>query len=171
MKPSSRILPIVAGYVAALVLAIAVVGVNFALKRGQDNQASSGMSAFGDAILFLGVFGLAAIPATGAGLFLLRPHGQFWRAASVVAVAIAATGIAALVDYLVSGTSNGGSLRGTWSILSPLRLLLAPAFAVVLSLAGVFSPGRAARRALLGASVIEFTIFVWAVLKFLHLPG
>jgi hypothetical protein len=46
---------------------------------GPDRQTSSGMVAFGDSILFLSVFAVTAIPATGAALFFLRPYPLFWR--------------------------------------------------------------------------------------------
>jgi hypothetical protein len=62
------------------------------------------MFAFGDSILFLGVFALASLPATGAALFFLRPYEIFWRVLAVGAVAIAVTGIIVLVDMLGSRT-------------------------------------------------------------------
>jgi hypothetical protein len=130
----------------------------------RSSETSSGMSAFGDSILFLGVFGLAAIPASVAGLFFLRPMHSSWRIFSIGAVAIAATGIAALADYLVPHHAASGSFLGAWSLLAPIRLLLAPLLAIAFFLSFVFAPTRAPRIAFLGASAIEMVVFVWVAL-------
>jgi len=59
------------------------------------------MYAFGDSVLFLGVLGVAAIPATGTALFFLRPRQGFWRTRAarvcwVVASAIEVVSFAAV---------------------------------------------------------------------------
>lgn len=59
------------GYVAAFLFAFAILAVYTASTSTPDRSASSGMSAFGDSLLFLAVFAVAAIPATGAALFFL----------------------------------------------------------------------------------------------------
>jgi hypothetical protein len=168
MKSSSKVLLVVAGYLVALVIAAVVVSIYIAATHRPDRQASSGMSAFGDSILFLGVFGLAAIPATGAALFFLRPYHTFWRIISVGALANASTGVAALATYLVRPTASTGSFLGAWSELSPLRLLLAPLLAIAFFLSVLFAPTRASRLALLCASVIEIVVFVWVALIWFH---
>src|SRR5439155_18981405 len=114
MKSSSKVILVVAGYLVALVVAAVVVSVYIAATNGPDRQASSGMSAFGDSILFLGVFALAAIPATGAALFFLRPYHTFWRIISVGALALATTGVAALATYLMRSNVTLGSNLATW---------------------------------------------------------
>jgi hypothetical protein len=45
--------------------------------------------AFGDDLLFLGVFGVAAVVPSGAALFFLRPYRTFWLGLSVAALVVA----------------------------------------------------------------------------------
>lgn len=139
MKTRAKIALVVAGYVGALLVACAIVVVYVAATSGPDRQAYSGMYAFGDSLLFLAVFGVAAVPATGSALFFLRPYPSFWRVLSVVAPAIAATGLAAFVVYFAAQTAGAGSLLHSWSGLAVLRILVAPLLALA-SFSRVFSP-------------------------------
>ena len=64
---------VIGGYVAACLIASAVVYVWELFTQDPIAQASSGMYAFGDLLLFIGVFGgLALIPTGLAGYFLFR---------------------------------------------------------------------------------------------------
>jgi hypothetical protein len=122
------------------------------------------MFAFGDSLLFLAVFGLAAMPATGAALFFLRPLHWLWRFLSFGALGIATTGIVALADYLAPRNADTGSFLGVWSSLSPIRFLLAPLLAVAFFLSCLLAPTRATRIAFLSATGIETVVFVWIAL-------
>jgi len=167
-RSSSQTLLVIAGYVAAFIVACVVVAIYIAATDGPDRQDSAGMFAFGDSILFLATFGLAAIPATSAALFFLRPKRSFWRVAAVVALAITTTGIAALVDYLLPRSPNADSYVGALSALSPLRILLAPLCAIAFFLSGLFAPVRSCRIAFLSATAIEVVVFVSVALILLH---
>ena len=91
-------------YVVAVVIAVIAVTLNVAATSGPDYQASSGMLAFGDSLLFRAVFGVCAVPATGAALYFLRPYRSLWLVLACVALCIAATGIVTRVgNYLNSG--------------------------------------------------------------------
>jgi len=159
MRPSVKIGLVVAGYAIALVIASVVVAVQAVFMSSVDRQASSGMSAFGDILLFLAVFGAAAIPATGVGLYFLRPHGPFWRAFSFIALAMAATGVAACV-VIVAGRSTGtDSALRAWSDLAVIRVLAAPFLALMSGLSFFFAPNRIARVALAVAAAIEAATF------------
>lgn len=161
MRASSKVILVVAGYLAALLIAFLVVDLYIAATYGPDRQTYSGMFAFGDSILFLGVFALAAIPASGAALFFLRPYPTFWHVLSVGALAIATTGVAALAAYLISPNVSRGTGLGAWAGLSPLRFLLAPPLAIAFFLSVLFAPTHASRVALLCASVIESVVIAW----------
>ena len=64
---------VIGGYVAACLLASGVVYVYELLTNTAAAQASSGMYAFGDLLLFVGMFGILALFPTGLALyFLLR---------------------------------------------------------------------------------------------------
>ena len=164
MRPSSKIALVIGGYIFAFIVAFAFVSIYVAVTSGPDRQGSDGMYAFGDLLLFLGVFVLAAVPATVAALLFLRPYRSFWRVASILALGIAVTGIAALIGYLLPGSTNTNSFLGAWSSLSPLRILLAPLCAIAFLLCGLLAPAPSHRVALLGATVIEMVVFCSGVI-------
>jgi hypothetical protein len=62
---------VIGGYVAACLVASGAVYLNDLLMDPAVLQASSGMSAFGDLILFVGVFGVLALFPTGLLLYFL----------------------------------------------------------------------------------------------------
>ncbi len=154
MKPIFKIALVAGGYVAAFLMASAVVAIRVANTSGPDAQAASGMYAFGDAILFVAVFGVAALVPTGAALFFLRPYRRFWVVLSALGLAVAVTGIAAVVLFAL-GRSAVASPLATWAAFSVLRILVAPLLALVFLVCAVFSPYRAARIAFLAAAVME----------------
>jgi hypothetical protein len=64
---------VIGGYVMACLAAVGVVYVYQLFAQDAASQASAGMSAFGDLVLFAGVFGVLMLLPTGLGLyFLLR---------------------------------------------------------------------------------------------------
>jgi hypothetical protein len=162
----ARLALVLAGYVVAFGIALAVVVAYVAATDGPDVQASSGMHAFGESLLFLAVFGLSAIPATMAALFFLRPYRTFWYVAAVLALGITATVIIALINYLLPGNVN--TAPGIWSTLAPLRILLAPLCVIAFFLSGLFAPIRVCRRIFLGAAGIEAVAFVSVIFVWLQ---
>jgi hypothetical protein len=62
---------VVAGYIGAFALALAVTAAHIAATDNAQAQAASGMYAFGDMLLFAGVFGFAALVPTAAAAFFL----------------------------------------------------------------------------------------------------
>lgn len=71
MSRLSKLGLVLGGYAVAVVVAYAAVYVNSLLTPADPAQASAGMQAFGDFILFVGVFGLLAVIPTGLGLYFL----------------------------------------------------------------------------------------------------
>ena len=59
------------GYLAACLIASGVVYVWELFSQGAVAQASSGMYAFGDLLLFIGVFGVLALIPTGLAVYFL----------------------------------------------------------------------------------------------------
>ena len=86
MRPLVKVGLVGAGYIGAFALASAVVTAYVAATSGPDRQNYGAMFAFGDDLLFLGVFGVAAVVPSGAALFFLRPYRSFWRVLSVTAL-------------------------------------------------------------------------------------
>lgn len=160
LKPASRIAIVFGGYILAFVIAAFVLRIYIAATGGPDRQASSGMTAFGDSMFFVGVLGLAAVPATAAALYFLRGRRLFWVALSTIALLIAMTAIVAVVLSVGSASAAAGGRLSSWFMIAPLRILIAPVLALFWVLAGVFAPTRGLRFALLGAFAVEMMAFV-----------
>ena len=160
LRPGAKAGLVVGGYAAALAVAWLVVTIYQAATSGADRQNYDMMFACGDSLLFLAVFGLAAVPATAAALFLLKPRAAFWRVLAVASLAIAATAVAGLVGHFASaGFGSSSSLR-TWSAFGTLRIFFSPLFAIFFLLAGLIAPIRPARISLLIAAMVEAAVFV-----------
>jgi hypothetical protein len=71
MKPAVKIAIVAGGYLLAFVLASAAVALHAAMTSDLGARASGGMSAFGDLMLFIAVFGAVALVPTGAAFFFL----------------------------------------------------------------------------------------------------
>ena len=168
MRPLVKVGLVVVGYVAAVMVAVAVVTIYVAATSGPDRQTYGVMYGFGDDLLFLAVFGVAAVPATGAALFFLRPYRSFWLVFSVVALGIATTGLTVLIGYVAPRTADVRFILHVWSALAPLRILIAPLFALNLFLSGLFAPNRSYRIALLVAAVIEAAVFAYVAFTWFH---
>jgi hypothetical protein len=168
MRTSVKVVLVAFGYVGAFLVAAGVVALHAAWTNGPDRQAYSGMYAFGDSFLFLGVFGVAAVPPTGTALFYLRPYRPFWRVISTLAAVIALTGVAATIVYLTSHTADPRSKLQVWSGFAVLRILVAPLLTLAFLLAAVFAPARPFRTALFGATVAEAVAFACVALKWAY---
>ncbi len=166
MKAAQKVSVVAGGYLAALVLATVAVGLRMAATSGPAAQASSGMYAFGDAVLFVGVFGVVSLVPTGAGLYFLRPHKRFWSTISAFGLALALTGMCAMVLFAVGRNADPKSTLAAWGAFSVLRILIAPLFAAAFIVCTLFSPDRVPRRAFLAAAAAELVVtayagFVW----------
>jgi hypothetical protein len=154
MRGLPKIGVVAAGYVVAVAVAFAVVSVYVAATSGPDRQTYAAMYDFGDMLLWLAMFGVAALPATGAALFFLRPYSLFWRASSTGALVMAATAVVTLFACLAPG------MFGSWSALAPLRVFLAPLLALLFLLSALFAPARPFQRTFAIATAIEAALFV-----------
>jgi len=171
MRPLAKVGIVIAGYVLTLLIAWAAVTGYVAATSGPDRQTYAAMFDFGDSLLFLAVLGVAAVPATAAGLFFLRPVPSFWIALSGVALTIAATGLAAMFEYLAQRSMPASSALHGWSELAVLRILIAPFFALVFLVSAVFAPSRSSRVALLIACGSETAAFAGVVILWSHPLG
>jgi hypothetical protein len=154
MKPVAKAGVVLAGYIAAFLVASLVLKVYIAATDTPDRVSSGGMWAFGDGMLFLGVLALAAVPATGAALYWLRASATFWTSLSIASLVIAATSLAAFLIYATQARS-GPTPMNMLPAYAVLRLLVAPLFAGLFCLAALFAPYRTARLRLFAAGAIE----------------
>ena len=155
MRPIAKAGLVAIGYVAAVAAAWLVLHIYIAATSGADRQTYDGMYAFGDSLLFLGALGLAAVPATAAALYFLRPRPAFWATLSVVSLVIAGTGVLAAGVYSSAPVVT-------------LRIFVAPLLAMFFLLAGLLAPNRRARIALIAATTIEAVAFAYVVLGWVY---
>lgn len=168
MRPLAKVALVGAGYIGAVALASAVVAAYVVATSGPDRQTYGAMFDFGDSLLFLGVFGVAAVVPSGVALFFLRPYRPFWTVLSVAGLAVAVTGVAAFLDFLSWRWADAHTTGSAWSALASLRILIAPLFALTALVCAVMAPGRWPRLALLAAALIESLVFVGYLSTVLH---
>ena len=143
---------VLAGYALALLLAGAVVAGNSLLFGNSKDQASSGMTAFGDVLLFLAVFAAASTLPTCLALFFMRSHRAFWPALAALALAFSVTGTVAFLAWFMNPLSLAASLGF-------MRILLAPLAALFFLLGGLFAPRRGPKASLFSAAAVEVMVF------------
>ncbi len=166
MRGLARSALVLAGYVVAVVAASAAVAWRIAHTSGPDAQASAGMYAFGDSMLFLIVFGaLAAVP-TAMAFYFLRTSRWFWGLLAVLALAIAATALAAVGALVLEKLAPRRGPLEMAAALGVLRVLVAPLLAGAFALGALFAPTRLPRRGLLLAALFEGAAALYAALAF-----
>jgi hypothetical protein len=153
---------VLGGYAAAFAIALALVVTYSVLAGRVDADASGGMYAFRDAMLFLWLFALAAVLPSCLLLWLLRPYRTLWLALSAAAFALAATGVVALLLYVGSRRGILDDALEAWSALAVVRILVAPVLAPAFLLTATFAPGRTERLVLACVTVSEGAIFAIA---------
>jgi hypothetical protein len=120
------------------------------------------MYAFGDLALFVAVFGLAGLLPTGAAMFFLSPYRYFWVAISGAGFLFAVIGVAAAVLFAFGRDSPTTSALGMMAGFSVSVILASPMIAPTFLIAGLLSPHKAPRLALLTAALLEAAIFAYA---------
>jgi hypothetical protein len=151
---------VVAGYAAALVAAGVAVWLHDLLIPAAD--AHGGMSAFGDSILFLIVFGVLSLAPTALALYWLRPVVKFWSLFSMAALVLAVTGPAAVaICILISARHAQDASWGFAQFLGWLRIAGAPLLAVGFLICAAIAPVRRPRRALLAAAAVEVAVCMY----------
>ena len=168
MRPLAKLGVVLGGYVVAFAIASAVVAAYIAATETPDRQTYAAMYDFGDLLLWLGVFGLASIPATAAGLFFLRPFRLFWIALSTVALALVATSSVAVVARLLHAIVDTQQISRSLLAFASLAIITAPLSAGFFVLSGVLAPDRPTRRALLGAAALQVVFFGYWFNPFAH---
>jgi hypothetical protein len=154
---------ILSGYLIAFLTASAAVYFRILFTQGPDADASAGMYAFGDSVLFLYVFAVMAFLPTLLALYWLRPFPRFWIALSLAASAWAVTGpIAAAVILLASYERSVESLWSITAAFGVLRILAAPLLVPALMVATVIAPQGRSRWVLLGAAIVESVMGAYA---------
>ncbi len=154
---------VLTGYLIAFLVASVAAYYRLLHTQGPEAQASPGMYAFGDAILFMFVFGIIALFPTGLALYFLRPYRSFWTAMSTISLTLAVTGI--LATSVIAFGSSQPLHEPRWVIAEFLAILLmfaAPLLAAAFILSAFIAPTQRSRWALLGAAAIEGMVSAYA---------
>jgi len=153
------------GYFAAILLALGLTSIYIDTTGGPDRDLYSGMYAFGDALVFLAVFGAAATVPTALALVFLRQSRRFWAVLSIAALVVASTSLAAVAAIVLEQQMPELTSLNAWSPLAVLRIFGAPFLAALFGLSALVAPAPRFRRYLLGAAGRRS---VTAVYGFLH---
>jgi hypothetical protein len=160
VKLNQKVTLVAGGYILAVLVAIAAVALHTAMSNVAGGQASGGMSAFGDTVLFMGVFGVVALIPTGAALFFLRPYLLFWKLLSALGLVVAAMGVTAAILHAVGRNATVSPLA-TLAGLSVLRILVSPILALAFFVCAALSPHRVPRLAFFTAAAMEAAVSVY----------
>ncbi len=163
---------VIAGYVFALIGALAALYVRQLFTDTAAAQAASGMYAFGDEILLWGMFGFLALIPTLLAFYFLRPLEKLWRWFAAACLGFAGMGILlTLISMIINGT--GAYHDPVWAVVSFLGLLyifgVPLFFAGFLALAVIAPAGRSRRLMLFAAAAEMFTgLFALVMLFVFH---
>jgi hypothetical protein len=154
MSGLSKLGVVLAGYVATLFVAC---GAAYFWTLLNPSPGSQGMQAFGDTLLFVGLFCVMSLVPTGLAFYFLRPFEKFWTVFSIASLVFAATGpFAAMTRWL---NQSGWT---TVEVLGLPRVMAAPLFGLGFLTCAVIAPTRRSRWVLLAAAGIEFAVSVYA---------
>ena len=172
MNLPTKLCVVFGGYAVAWFVASSAVYVRLLQTQDAQAQASAGMYAFGDLILFVGVFAILALFPTGLALYFLRPFGKFWTVLTTLSLAWAVTGIGAAFMIAFASTQPPQSLWRAAASFGVVRMLLAPPIGTALALATFIAPTQRLRWILLGTTVTEgavgtYTFVQWFLWPFL----
>ncbi len=162
LRLSTRIGCIFLGLVVALAVAWIAVELRQRATQGPDALASSGMYAFGDLVLGVGVFGVLALVPMALTLYWLRPVARFWSALQWGAILFALTGCLAVAASIWALQS-----RSAWLILAHARIGLMPLGALALLMCTVFAPQARQRWLLLATAIGDGALFAAIVISML----
>ena len=161
---------VIAGYILAFICASAAVYIRILTTQGAVAQASSGMYAFGDTILFLAVFGVLALIPTVLAFYFLRSNEKFWNGFAVICLAFSIAGLfVPIANTLINanGSYESNSFGLLLSLMGVLGIFGAPLFVVCFLLLAIISPSVRSRRFLFISAGIEILAELYVLVNFL----
>ena len=159
MNRLSKIGVVLGGYAGALFVTWGAFYV-YVLMRKDVGSGSGGMQAFGDSLLFIGVFCLLALIPTALALYFLRPFKKFWTVFSIASLALAATG--PVFAVLMGRLHQSHAAAVVVGFFGLLKVLGSPLLSLGFVICAIIAPGGRSRWRLVGAAAIEFTVCAYA---------
>jgi hypothetical protein len=170
VKKPVKIGIVIVGYILACVAAYVATYINELATRSTDAQASQGMFAFGQSILFLLVFGGLALIPTVLAVYFLRSSEKFWNGFAVLCLAFS---IAGIIIVIANAMMNANLLHiskssaTVVSLFGVLRAFGAPLLIVGFLVLAVIAPSRRPRIFLLASAGLEVLGELYVVVSFL----
>jgi hypothetical protein len=161
---------VIAGYILAFVGAFVVTYIRELSTRGTEIQASQGMFAFGQSLLFLLVFGGLALIPTVLAFYFLRSSVKFWNGFAVLCLAFSILGLVVVIANALmnaNGGSASSSLAAVLSLLGVLGVFGAPILIVGFLVLAVMAPSRRPRFLLLVSAGLEIIGELYVLVNFL----
>jgi hypothetical protein len=161
---------VIGGYILALAGASAATYIQELSTRGTDPQASQGMFAFGQSMLFLLVFGGLALIPTVLAVYFLRSSEKFWNGFAVLCLAFSITGIIVVIANAMMNANLlhiSNSSAAVVSLFGVLRAFGAPLLIVGFLVLAVIAPSRRPQIFLLASAGLEILGELYVLVSFL----
>ena len=155
LRPTTKIVIVGAGLVAALMIGIVSVFVRHRLFPLPPEEANGGMAAFGDLLQVIAVSGVTALGPLALTLYWLRAVERFWVTLQRGAALVAASGWLALAGFVVWRRSANG-----WVDVSLARIGLMPLNALAFATCAAFAPRVRQRWWMFASGVSDGLMFV-----------
>jgi len=169
MNNTVKIGIVIAGYILACAAAFAATYINELTTRGTDAQASQGMLAFGQSMLFLLVFGGLALIPTVLAFYFLRSSEKFWNGFALLCLAFSITEI---IIVVANALINAGILQiseassAVVSLFGVLGAFGAPILIIGFLGLAVIAPSRRPRMFLLASAGLEILGELYVLFSF-----
>ena len=158
MNKSVKIGIVTAGYIFACVAATIATYIQELTTRGTDAQASQGMFAFGQSILFMLVFGGLALMPTVLAFYFLRSSEKFWNGFAVLCLAFSIIGIIVVIANALINANIlhiAESSAAVVSLFGVVGAFGAPILIIGFLVLAVIAPARRPRLLLLASAGLE----------------
>jgi len=170
MKKPVKIGIVIVGYILACVAAYVATYINELATRSTDAQASQGMFAFGQSILFLLVFGGLALIPTVLTFYFLRSSEKFWNGFAVLCLVFSIIG---LIIVIANALMNANVLHiaessaTVISLFGVLGAFGAPILIIGFLVLAVIAPSRRPRVLLFASAGLEILGGSYVLVSFL----
>ena len=161
---------VIAGYILALIGAFVVTYIRELATQGTDVQASQGMFAFGQSMLFLLVFGVLALIPTVLAFYFLRSSEKFWNWFAVLSLAFSIMGLVVVIANAVMNANDANTLSSFAAVLSLIGVLGvfgAPLLIIGFLILAVIAPSAHPRLLLLASAGLEILAELYILVNFL----
>ena len=169
MNRSTKIGIVIVGYILAGAVASASTYIQELATRGTDAQASQGMFAFGQSILFMLVFGGLALIPTVLAFYFLRSSEKFWNGFAVLCLGFSITGIIIVIANALMNENILHIAESSADVISLFGVLGAfggPILIIGYLVLAVIAPSRRPRILLLASVGLELLGELYVLFRF-----